>query len=351
MRVSIVVCVLLAVTPVPAAPLHNTDRETISVYVYTRTVDAYAGDYETLAAQMRDDENVGALFLSVGMKKLDPTDSEYDPAYAPKIRAFVAAMHGKGIFVHAMYLQDETCLDDLALARSRTEEIIAFDVQSATLEKFDGLHLDIEPERADDWDYESRRFGLVQKLLAVMQAIRGEMTSAGCSLPLSSSLGADYMEGGELQSYLTRNGQSLGYPDDFLAWVDFVLLMSYEDDYLHCINQVKDEIECAGTDGSIMLGMKTKNSGSNDGTFWEEGWQTLCTAMGELRSGFDYSGGPLMGFVVFEYESFTALKAAEYAPADLKISFQGATATLSRGFRRDPGLPYGIMGDLHYGWR
>jgi hypothetical protein len=349
--VSAVLAILISHRAAHAQLAHNIDRDTVAVYVYTRTVDAYAGAYGTLAARMRNDENVGALFLSVSMRKLDPTDAEYDSDYAPMIRSFVAAMHEEGIFVHAMYLQDETSLDNPALAQSRTSEIIAFDAQSATLEKFDGLNLDIEPERTDDWDYESMRFSLVQKLLAVMQAIRGEMTSTGCILPLSSALYAYYMEDGELQSYFTKNGISLGYPDDFLDWVDFVILMSYDDDYLDVISVVKDEIGHASRNGSIIVGMKTKDSGSDDGTFWDEGWQALCTAIGEVRSAFDYSGGPLMGFAVFEYDSYAALKAADPAPDDLKISFQGASGVLPQGYRKDPGLPYGIMGDLHYGWR
>jgi len=335
-------CALLAAAAAGGA-VHNIDREAVSVYVYRRTLDAYVGEYGELAAQMRREENVGAVFLSVSMIHLP------EPDYAQMVRDFVSAVHGQNIFVHAMYLQDETSLDDLDVARTRTQEIINFHNQSGPGEQFDGFTIDVEPERTSDWDDVDKRFGLVKKLLSVMEAIRGVMAANGCDEPFSASLWAHYMKDGTLRPYLTYNGESVGYPDDFLQWADFVILMSYDDDSSDIVEAVEDEIESAGRNDSVMVGVATKEGDSDDTTFWEEGWQALCSAMGEVRVSFDFYTGPLLGFVVFEYESYNILKTA--TPPWTMINFQPITSVPPPDCLKDSGLSYGMMGGYHYGWR
>ncbi|MEI6632309.1 MAG: hypothetical protein WCP22_00665 [Chlamydiota bacterium] len=342
---SVLCSAIAALSPAYASPgdTHFIDRDALSVYFYTSTLYAYDGSYPALAAQMRDAENIGAVFLSVSMLHLAETD------YARIVRDFIEAMHGENIYVHAMYLQDATILDNIALARTRTQEIIAFHNASPAQSKFDGLTLDIEPESTDEWDTESNRFGLVRELLSVMEAIHEELTDSALDLPLSSALYAHYMKNGALRSWLTVNGESVGYPSDFLRFMDFLILMSYDDDPADIVDYLQDELAYAGEDDSILAGIKTKNSGDDDTTSWQEGWEALCSAVGEVRCSLDSTSGPLLGFAVFEYESYRAMKGL--APVDLRINFQAHVATRPAGYLEDLALPYGVMGGYRFGWR
>lgn len=311
----------------------------ISVKVFNDSWNVGPVDFTALAEKMATEENIGTVFLSIDMHNLDDLSDPADLAYAAKVRSFVSAMHLKDISVHAIFITYRGVLFSLSppfyytgsvpanctplstnyTALERVQDLIAFQNASPAPEKFDGFNIDVEPEATCVWKLDiNTRFGLVQSLLDLMGDIDQEMNALPdpLNIPFSASIYAYYMNNAGLQPHFTQmqNGVSVsvGYPTDFLQYCDFLILMSYDDNYGDVIDAVDDEIDYISSQSipysnSIMVGLKTKDVGLGNTTFWQEGYYELDRAMKEIREVLE-SYDPFGGFVIFEYKSYVELK-------------------------------------------
>jgi hypothetical protein len=273
--------------------INNFYKDKITIKMYQRTLDRFAGKYKQLAREITK-YGIGAVIFSFDINR-----ATKDKDYANKTRAFVSEMHKNRIFVHAMFIQNEEVLDNSILVRDRITKLIAFQKQSKILEKFDGINIDVEPERTLLWkESKDNRNALVEKLINVMQVIRQELNKEKGRLVFSADGYAYYMKDMGLQPHF-----QVGKPSDFLQYIDVWILMAYDDDAKDIIDAVDDEIDETDKQDSIMVCLKTKDNDGDGTTFAQEGKAVLNSSIEEINTYFQ-SSMPYVGIGIFEYDSY-----------------------------------------------
>ncbi len=302
----------LALVCGPAAAQVQPDAQKLRVpgrnaYVYMCVFNAFAGQYDQLAGEMRD-LGVVRVRLSTSAKTLP-----IDPAYVQQVKAFNRAMHARGIAVAGLYLQDALFLHDPAKVAERTDQMLDYNEGLfggiAAGERFDALDVDVEPPQDPAWSGATwaEKDVLVQDLLTnVVAVIRTtidlRLGAAADELPFS--VGAQhYFHDRVLSGDLT-----VGKTEDFLlAGANVVSLFTYDDDLNDVVSRASAEVIDTTTPNSIEIVLKTVNDGLDDQTFFEEGCAPMAvTSLQAMLQLAQLSPAPnLVPEVgIFEYDSF-----------------------------------------------
>ena len=141
-------------------------------------------------------------------------------------RALIAAMHRRGVKVHALlgswYLATHAYVlpGRRADALAMIDRVLAYNATAAADERFDGIGLDIEPHMLDDWDV--RRDELLAGFLDLSAALRDRVDASPGAVPLGAAI-PFWLDGIALEWRGRRDAVSA----HAIGLYDYVALMDY----------------------------------------------------------------------------------------------------------------------------
>lgn len=311
-RTAAAALVLLGLAPYGAAA--GAPRE-FHVYLYSRTLDGCKGRFSELAHDLSSLGFTDA-YLSLSVSRL-----RSDPSYPSGVRRFNESCHARGIRVHALLLQGKNPYLDKEKSEKDIGCVLSFNASSPRNGKFDGITFDLEPhvlkekygvpadfpawDQSDGYGIRGPNDKLVQLTLHILEGAGRQIKPAG--LVTSEAIGHFFHD-------RTKNRDlSSGDVNDFLKFVDFVILMDYSDDVRLLKKFAREEIVAARRPRSVVICLKTRSNPlpGRDGrgpetTFHEEGWEALQRAISELEKEFRrFPAFRAIG--IFEYESYRAM--------------------------------------------
>jgi hypothetical protein len=146
-----------------------------------------------------------------------------DPA---AYRALIAAMHRRGVKVHALlgswylathaYVLPERRADALAMV----DRVLAYNATASADERFDGISLDIEPHVLEAWD--ERRDELLADFLDLSAALRDRVQASPRPVPLGAAI-PFWLDGIQLDWRGRRDAASA----HAIGLYDYVAIMDY----------------------------------------------------------------------------------------------------------------------------
>jgi hypothetical protein len=146
-----------------------------------------------------------------------------DPA---AYRALIAAMHRRGVKVHALlgswylathaYVLPERRADALAMV----DRVLAYNATASADERFDGISLDIEPHVLEAWD--ERRDELLADFLDLSAALRDRVHASPRPVPLGAAI-PFWLDGIQLDWRGRRDAASA----HAIGLYDYVAIMDY----------------------------------------------------------------------------------------------------------------------------
>ncbi|MDP3147706.1 MAG: T9SS type A sorting domain-containing protein [Ignavibacteria bacterium] len=251
-------------------------------------------------------ENLGikTVILSTNADLLADLNSNY----RKYIKDFNSHAHARGVFVHAMYLQSYLFIDQHGAAIDRTNKIINFNDSAIAPEKFDGLHLDVEPHTHPNWDSpngylpgSNTNETIMQNFIGLLDTIRKRLNESYLSGSDTLMLSADQTYW--IHDKVVTGELNTGHVNDLLKYIDFITLFDYTDNESNLISFVDDEVYAASKAKSIVLALDTKYDVNYPNlTFYEEGWFAYNRGDKLLQQYFGEKES-FLATCVFKYES------------------------------------------------
>lgn len=294
----------------------------LSVYVYQRTLDDYAGKPEELAQAIT---NFGFTDVYLNFSR----NNIKEKAKADYIRKLIAGLSVSNIKVHALAFSEVNAIGDEQ--KETLEALKDYQSSSSAEERFSGINFDIEShimrQSRANWKKVSDKYNLqhidwqsdqgygrdganskvMQFVLDQIQDIRQK--TEGNNYTYSQALGhffEDRFHDGSL---------SAGGINDFLKSCDYAIIMNYTDDTQRLIRQSITELTNANKPNSVEVAIKTSDNGVGelDTSYADEGWNKMMEALVALcETGKSYSTFRGIGF--FEYQSLEQLWKLKGAP-------------------------------------
>ncbi|GEM_PF-3300998 len=295
----------------------------LSVYVYQRTLDSFAGKSAELAKAITD-YGFTDVYLNFSNKQ-----QQQKKELADDIRKLIAGLSVNDINVHALAFSEVNAIGD---EQKETLEAFAhYQSLSSPKERFSGINFDIEPhimrQNRVNWkkvsdkynlqhiDWQSDKgYGKNGANSKVMQFVLDQIQdicqkAEGYNYIYSQAIGhffEDKYHDGSL---------SAGGINDFLKPCDYVIIMNYTDDAQRLIRQSIQELTNAHKPRSVEIAVKTSDNGVGElnTSFADEGWtkmmETLVTLCEAAKTYPAFRG---IGF--FEYQSLEELWKLKGAP-------------------------------------
>ncbi|RAV19683.1 cadherin-like beta sandwich domain-containing protein [Paenibacillus contaminans] len=278
------------------------------------------GSREVLDAMAKDTETFGSdpvkvLYFAVG--SFDGMDvMEDNPGL---LRDFIAWAHERGYQVYACiaggtsppYMGAYREFHDTAIRHF--EQVLNYNISSASEERFDGVNVDIEPYISPDFKdiYPSLQI----QYLEMTEKMVERRNATGMNLPYGPAIPKWYDTSDQAKN-ITYNGQTKWLSEHVQDITDYISIMNYRDTAdgsAGIIAGAQGEIEYAnkiGKPNSVVIGVETldiANSGDPETiTFREEGRDVMEADLDKVYTAFgqDASFG---GIAMHHYDSIRAL--------------------------------------------
>ena len=296
--------------------LKNAYGISLSVYVYQRTLDDYAGKLTELVQNITD-FGFTDVYLSFSKKHL-----QNKKELAGDIRKLIAGLSASGVKVHALAFSEVNAIGD---EQKETLEAFAdYQTSSSPKERFSGISFDIEPhimrQSRENWKKVSDKYGLQHidwqsdkgygkdgANSKVMQFVLDQIQdicqkTAGNNYIYSEALGHFF------EDKYREGNLSVGGINDFLKSCDYAIIMNYTDNRKQLIGQSMAELTRAHKPRSVEVAVKTSDNGVGALTtsFADEGWTKMMEALVALcEAAKPYPAFRGIGF--FEYQSLEKL--------------------------------------------
>lgn len=295
----------------------------LSVYVYQRTLDQYAGRLAELAKALID-FGFTDVYLSFSRRQI-PSNQ----ALTKDIKKLISTLSVHNIKVHALAFSETN-----AVGEEQQETLEAFErYQSgaAINEHFAGINFDIEShimrQSRGNWKKVSDKYGLQHidwqsdkgygkdgANSKVMQFVLDRIDeicdkTAGNSYMYSQAIGHFF------EDRYADGSLSAGGVNDFLKSCDHVIIMNYIDDTERLIRYSMAELEHAHKPRSVEVAVKTSDNGVGElsTSFADEGWTVMMEALVALCEAAKPSP-TFRGIGFFEYQSLEELWRLQGAP-------------------------------------
>jgi hypothetical protein len=132
--------------------------------------------------------HISTLFLFVSSKRFEGMEGGH--------RAFLRLAHARGLRVDAMNGEPEWLYPERqAKPATFIDQIIRFNSTHAPDERFDGIHLDVEPQALMDWK-KGKRGKIIRQYLEFLNWCRGKAQSGGVSLAVDIPVGFERIKVG-----------------------------------------------------------------------------------------------------------------------------------------------------------
>lgn len=295
----------------------------LSVYVYQRTLDQYAGKPTELAKAITD-FGFTDVYLNFSRKQI-PRNKKL----VGDIRELISALSAEHINVHALAFTEINTVGD-----EQEETLKAFfDYQSMASmdERFSGINFDIEShimrQNREKWkrvsdkyslqhvDWQSDRgYGENGVNSNVMQFVLDHISevcqkTAGNNYIYSQAVGHFY------EDRYADGSLSSGGVNDFLKSCDHVIVMNYTGDPKRLVRYSMAELANANKPRAVEIAVKTSDNGVGElsTSFADEGWTVMMEALVALcEAANPYPTFRGIGF--FEYQSLEELWERRDAP-------------------------------------
>jgi len=283
-------------------------------------------DLDVLVGNL-DSMGFKTVWLSTDTAKLD------EESYSGKVSSFIgkAKEEDKGIFVHAMILQDPnfTRTVNHEKALQDVDAVLSYNLENPG-RAFDGIHIDVEPYGLDDWsktDWENNN-NLMAMYIELLSKIHRKLQ--GKSLMFSAAHPHWYQNRANELPDEFPNGQT----SQFGEYLDVIVLMVYDGGWAHAldtaqeiVDEAEEEIEKADLAGNvdIVVGLGVQE-------FWKYSWLNDCMIEvdQELETNPSYKG-----LSVFNYKSFSEIKTWEYRIEDRRRHTVLMVNTTDKHFKFD----------------
>lgn len=191
---------LLAAVVLALAPLAAQARAPRALWVWEADARALLRDPATAdeALAFAHRQGVGTFYLYAGAYE----DGDPLPAEAPAWHALLRRLHAGGLRVQALLGSAPLRTEGWVLPERQGEalaalrEVLDYNAAAARAERFDGVHLDIEPHQLPEWDHERER--LLAGLLDLGQSLQALRAQRRARLPLAADL-PFWLDGVELE--------------------------------------------------------------------------------------------------------------------------------------------------------
>jgi hypothetical protein len=277
----------------------------LGVYIYSRTLDAYAGKHKNLAARCTT-LGITEIYLSFSSKS-----GTTDKKYQKKIQQFIGALHKMNILVYASFLDHKILVGEKSLDEA-LQGFKAYNKTSLKSMRFDGICADIEPHIIKEgrgfpktfqlrWDGKNG-YGkgldndlLVQQTVSLLEEVRKTLPD----IALAQSIPHFF------HHHAVNGDIEKGRVSDFLRPCDFVVLMAYSDQSTKILNFAKDELKDNMKKKSVMIAIKTsiktKGGGGDSTSLHGAGWKKMILSLKDvIMQANKYSS--FRGISFFEFE-------------------------------------------------
>jgi hypothetical protein len=162
-----------------------------------------------------------AMQIQVGEGRLLHTDAW---------RALLALAHQRGIRIHALD-GDPTFArpDQYETVLARVQAVVAYNASAAPADRFDGIHLDIEPYLLPEWQGLESRERLLTGYLRLHERAAARARAAGLAYEVDVPFWFQSIDAatGEAIGAVTYRGERRSVMEHLLAMVDEVTIMAY----------------------------------------------------------------------------------------------------------------------------
>lgn len=217
-------------------------------------------------------------------------------------RDFIREAGSRGIAVHALAGKPYWVFPD---RQSELYDFIywvkAYNNASRSSERFDGIHLDVEPYVLPEWQTESGREAIIGYWMDTVTGFTEQVKSdsfltTGIDIPVW------------LDGFLVPDGKggTTTLTDFFIGHTDQITLMAYIDNAPGIVRAVSKELqEAAGK--PVVIGVETMDNGEANSSFHALGSGIMYGVLSEVVAAL--SGSPsYAGFAIHEYDSWIRLK-------------------------------------------
>lgn len=277
MRAGVLAVVLLLFVSTAAA-----ERPRRAVWVWDNSITETAAQRDDFLRFCRD-RKIDTLFLHAPMDHLQDRPDEF--------HAFLAAAHKKKMRVEALDGAPRWAFERRAAEDFVTAVKVFNSFAQTPAERFDGIHLDVEPYDTTEWKADEQRAAAQYlELLDVLRAQQGELSLTADVPPWFGSFGIP--EGTLLSGAIAR--------------ADAIALMSYTNQVRGLAAEVKPALEFAATKGKrVWVGLSAQAYDSDmdaNRPLRPQVERTLKRAEKEFRT-----APALAGVALHDYEHLRAL--------------------------------------------
>jgi hypothetical protein len=277
-------------SPTPPPTAERPEPRDVHLWVWDGNV-AYDLDAERRFFALLDTLPVAGVFLA-----FTPAEREVFLVRHPEIaRQFLSRCHARGVRVHFL-LSENTWVYPARRSgfhRARNE-LARFQAEGPPVERFDALHLDVEPHALPEWDDPEIRPTLAAGLVELLAEARLPGLGLVADVPFWYDA-VDHGDGSLLEAVLART--------------DGVAVMDYRTDPQAFLEGVAAEQQRAAALGKSLLAGVSVEPTLPDRAAWRS-WPALRSFFGRMRPRL-VERGRFDGFSIQGYREFLALSGLE----------------------------------------
>ncbi len=249
-------------------------------------------------------KGIGAIYLYVGGTE----DSTYLTRNPDHYRSFIRLAHEKKIEVYALD-GEPTWSHEHKEPIQRIEQILDFNANSTSDERFDGIQFDIEPYLLDDWDTaDSER--IIQQYLDGIKTYVTKIHTYEKDRHLSFMVAIPFWFDSE-KYYTTYNGDDKALSDHVMDMVNHVVIMAYRDraeGIDSILHHTEHEMSYANSNGTkLIIGVETKDVEPEKVTFHEEGEAYMEEQLQLVEKQYE-TATAYGGLAIHHYHSYKKMK-------------------------------------------
>lgn len=260
-----------------------------------------------LLLQFAREHDINTLFFYTDQSKLSDSRQQF--------KSFIARAHSSNLYVHALN-GDAAWINSRQTAVNYINALISYNVNARSDEKFDGVHLDIEPYTLPSWEKDpngdsmtlaqsSANKNIAAQYLQLISSLKGTISESGERMTFGVDIPFWFDAGGFELIYSGNNKLLSSHIQDI---VDFITIMDYTDNYSNAITWATNEINYGATISKyVVLAFETQDLGNSGSTFYEEGASALENALQHVANAFSAKPS-FKGFAIHHYGSYRSLR-------------------------------------------
>ena len=246
------------------------------------------------------DKAITHIYLHVDPNRLQVSN--------PYLTGFLHDAHGFGLKVEYLCGSPEWATEiKRKNGQDRATLLLEFNKNLPAPQRFDGLHLDVEPYLLDDWDNNAGRYW--RSYIDLLTHCRQQIIDYNSRFSPSISLACDIPRWFDTEERDKPASEPITSHRDVQKIVDYTVIMGYRDEANEIIADVREEILFARTiDKTVVIGVLVgvPQAGIPENTFLEEGRYYMEEQLDGVAQAFNQHPS-FKGFAIHDYEDYKGL--------------------------------------------